>query len=559
MDPGRASLALVRPDGTEKRLGGDEPNAENIPKGLGWGMTLPGGYADLSFDLSRDPGIDYGDTSLFDEVHVYGAGNDKLYEGYDVAFPGSDDNSSSSVNAMGFQGKLKDNPVFSEIFLDADQGRVTPPGTARRIYLIANNYCLFDPGNEVDPTSGKPSIKLQWEGTLAAGIDPHSEGWYDAGNGNKIAQVFFLLKIPASTTGYPIYSDGSAEAEVVGFDDDVNLNPIQSGNIRSAESWDRYMLSAARRFIALKWRYANSGVCGQDGEQYSAYIQSLVFIGDHGLPLINASTTFAGGVLASDVVAYVLKSVAPEINFTTGPSGSIQPSGFPIPHIIFPEAVTAADAILQAGKFDVPDWGIYNDREFFWRAPGSGGRLWVTRKADRGVSFKDEGVQADDVYNGVVVQFTDPSGIVRKVGPPGTPGMDQTDPSLHDYSETNPLNERGAIRLGQLNVNTTTTIAGGIQLGARWLEDILAVTDRGTAEVTGIIFDEFGTPEPVSKVRSGDRIRFDDVDGRERRIIETRYGHEDRKNLLTLDSTPHRVDAIMEQMNVELVALGAAA
>src|SRR5258708_34463331 len=127
MDPGRAVLALIRPDGTEKRLGGDEPDAEQIPKGLGWGTTIPGGYADIAWDLARDPSVDYGDAKLFDEVEVRGIGTEKLYEGYDIAFPGSDDQSTTTINAMGFQGKLKDNPVFNAIILDAESSRMTGP------------------------------------------------------------------------------------------------------------------------------------------------------------------------------------------------------------------------------------------------------------------------------------------------------------------------------------------------------------------------------------------------------------------------------------------------
>lgn len=544
---GRLSYYLRRPDGTEKRIGGDETEAEDIGSGFGFGTTVPGGFGAGSLSLTRDPRIDYGDFGIYDEFIARGPGNEIAYDGYDIEVPGSSDDDQVGLSVTGWSGHLKDTPTFQEIYVDRDQGRWGQSPAARKVIIVGANQQVSDAQPLPDPSTGLPALEFKVQGAWVAPWTPWCEAWYDAGPSARIKQIYFNYKalgqVAGNFTFYLIAYTASDPSITTGIEN--------TGDVFTAtnEGSIAFSPSSKGRYGLLIFGYPATPA-GADGGDYPMQLSNIVVVGDHGVSL-----TSNLGVLASDVIADIVERAAPLLNFTTGSEGSIRQSTYPVPHLTYPEAIIAEEAILQASKYDVPDWGVYENREFFWRPPDTG-RLWVARQGDPGCSLQDSGKQAEDVFNGAVVQFSDPSGKTYTVGPPGTAGVDYTDASLKDLDPTNPLNERGRVRLGKLTIGPTTTLSGATQLGARWLQEELAVSDRGTAAVTGFVRDSTGTFEPAWKVRAGDRIRFDDADGRERRIIETRYDHEARKNSLTLDSTPHRVEAIMEKMQVELQALG---
>jgi hypothetical protein len=550
---GRLSFYLRRPDGSMKRVAGDEVAAENVLQNFTFGTAIPGGYTTASGNFTRDPRTDYGDFGVYDEFLARGPGNESAYEGYDIEIPKSS-GQQTGVVATGWSSYMKDNATLQEIYVDRDMTRFTPSSATRKIGEYAGNMTPVDGTLTVDPTSGLPALELAVSDTWVSPFIPVCEAWYDAGPSAKVSSVFASVKAVGSiATGVTPWTFWYY------MSDDMNAgaNPIQGRvpltglEANDEPNWPALGF-APRRYLGIQWLY-NSTPAGAQGAKFAVLLRNIVVVGQH-------SVTVQAGylVLASDVIANILSRAAPLLNFTTGPEGSIVPSTFGIPHLIFPQAVNAEEAVLQTSKYDVPDWGVYDNRQFFWRPP-SAGRLWEARESDAGTELVDAGEQAEDVYNGVVVEFTDPSGRTLLVGPPsalGTPiaGCDYASGLLIDESPANPLNEHGRTRYAKLTVGPTTTLSGAEQLGMRWLQDELSNALRGTATLTGFARDSYGVAEPVWKVRAGDRIRFDG--GVERRIIETSYNHEERTILLTLDSTPNRVDALMAKMEVELVSLG---
>lgn len=541
-ESGRLAYYLRRPDGTEKRLAGDEPEAEDIGRNFSFETSIPGGYANASLDLTRDPRVEYGDFDVYDEFIARGPGNESAFEGYNIEVPNSGDTETSIVST-GWSAYLKDNPTFQEIYRDIDLNRWGSVSAARKILLTSGARSVTDPTVIADPLTGLPALELKFTGAWITPWYLLCDAQYDAGPSARIDRIEFSWRTAVANTAFFFGAFTSPNPDT--------YSPLEaSGDVYTAGSEGTVIFTPATayRYGLFEWQYTATPA-GADGVDFPMLVRNVAVIGAHGLPVSG------GGLLGSDVVSDIVGRAAPLLTYTTGAEGSIQRSSFAIPHLIYPEAVTPEEAILQASKYDVPDWGVYNDRLFFWR-PSSTGRLWAARQGDPGFDLDDTGKQAEDVYTGVMVQFNDPSGKTFTVGPPGTTGCDYTDLSLQDLSETNPLNERNRKRVGKLVVGPMTTLSGAIQLGARWLEEELSVSDRGTGLLTGFVRDEYGNYEPVWKVRAGDRIRYDD--GRERRIIATRYNHEERTNSLTLDSTPHRIEALMAMMEVELVAVGAA-
>jgi len=182
--------------------------------------------------------------------------------------------------------------------------------------------------------------------------------------------------------------------------------------------------------------------------------------------------------------------------------------------------------------------------------------VWVARLSD-GAQLDLEGDQANDVYNGVVVTFTNPIGQRRTVGPPGATA-DVTHASLADADPTNPVNVHGIPRRwAKLELSTVTTDAGAIQIGGVYLAEAKLAKRRGTLTVTGSV-EKQGQPGrwPAWTVRAGDYVTVGDRAGEPlRRVIEARYSHATRTTTMTLDSSAQKLDAILERLNAALVGV----
>jgi hypothetical protein len=73
---------------------------------------------------------------------------------------------------------------------------------------------------------------------------------------------------------------------------------------------------------------------------------------------------------------------------------------------------------------------------------------------------------------------------------------------------------------------------------------------RGEATLTGQAQDSNGVWRPVSQIQAGDRIIFADRSWITRRIVDLTYSEATDTCSISLDSTPARLDAILERMGV---------
>src|ERR1700750_3245960 len=72
--PTRVSTAITTPTGRHYRWGRDESRGENVPSGLRWSTTAPGGFETLDAALARSPRRDYDDLKPLSDLQVLGAG-----------------------------------------------------------------------------------------------------------------------------------------------------------------------------------------------------------------------------------------------------------------------------------------------------------------------------------------------------------------------------------------------------------------------------------------------------------------------------------------------------
>lgn len=540
MNANRLAVAITHADGQVTRWGHDEPEAAFVPVGLNFRTTMPGGFADLSLTLARRIDVDYPDLNLLDDVRVYGPGNETVYEGRVVQLPRQHgDTFGIQVGAVGWAAHLRDDPTFTGVYVDATVGAWEGPSLAERARLAGINA---DMGRFDWTVDNGLSVALP---NQALPVYAEAQRWYAAPAGRTIAKMMYR----GAETNWP--STANIEQQKLYYAAQDDLSSSSNSNLTLDDTLRTVTLGTARRYLALTT--ASRAVHTPTAGALRRFTKLAVY-GNHGLTS-RSNGSDPDGFYASDVIADILDNAAPDLTYTTGTGGSIEATTFVIPHLVFSQPVTAEDAIMFVNAYHQHEWGVYEDREFFWRATDEDRVLWEARLSD-GAHLQLEGDQADDVYNGVYVTYTDATGSPKSVGPTGA-SADATDASLIDTTDTNPINAHGITRRwAVLNISQVTTEAGAIQLGARWLEEHSLPQRRGTLTLTGTVTHPTRGDRPAWAVRAGDYVRIADHPADvPRRIIETRYDDSNLSVSITLDNSSHRLDAILERLGVALVGV----
>jgi hypothetical protein len=538
------------PSGKMFRWASDAPDARDKPSGATFSSTMPGGYAEFAVTLPRKSGDGDADLERLTTIQARGAGGAIASESRLERAPRvTGDQINVSPSAVGWQAHLADDKSARFIGMDRDLGRWQGPSRQRLLGLLGAT--LAPQGGESvtpDATTGAPAIQIGWNGAWNT-PRPISEFWYDAGDGNQIG----ALKVDWEKTGSVNHADPNWLWNLLLSSDDLVSASDSTGLSGAGPSSGTVTSGSTRRFARLQLLYNVTGAAGADGALYAIFFKNVRVVGNHGLA-VRGSAAATEGLLASDLVAYIVRRWAPLLNFTQGVGGTIEPSDFAIPQFAYPDPTNSGELVRQATRFGLQDWAVWDNKTFYWHERGAYGRNWRARSGP--TKLEETGPQIDRLWESVIVQYRDVDGSTRTVGPPGS-GAGTEDARLKDIDPDNPANRLGIVRRDMLQAGTLTA-AGAIELGRRFLAAQKTLDSSGRATITGHIQDDRGVLHPYWRIRAGDTISFTDAaDTSPRRIVSASHATDSYSCTVDLDSPPDGMDALLERLGVVLVPLGA--
>ncbi len=532
------SIVVEHATGQTTRWGPDEPDGEFVPKSLKFSTSIPGGFKTMNCTLLRDLSKDQPDINLFDTVTVYGPGTEIAWQGRIAQTPKLHGNTESiDVGCVGWSAGLEDDK-FRQVYVNRDFAQWKGPSVQRQLDLTGS-FTTVTGITTSDETTGQNAHASEITGDWAAVGKPYSTSVY-WGNGVELSSIYFAWKSS---------SDLSADAnwiwEVFLSDDDVYSNLNTTGDLQAAGPGTGTLTASSDiKYYGTVAFYYTAGPAGSANNKDVIFWTVLAVYGNHGLTKQGTeSATSAKGFFASDIIKNIVDNYAPEVTYT---STSVQDTSFVIPHAVFKDKpVTPMEAISKINAYQRYDFAVWEDKIFHYTEPGDGTSYDWEMRRDEGVHIDLTGEVSDQLFNGVYVNYRDPSGIQLLVGP-------DDDAVLKDTTTSNELNKHGLTKREVLDIGPTTTLAGATELGRRWLLDHSKTIQRGTVKVKGTARTAAGVARPVWKMRAGEFVRVSDLDSINRKIVETTYDHDTQEMTCQLDNSTFRLDVILERLDVVL-------
>lgn len=563
--PMRQYILATTPGGRTERWAADEPEAANVLEDFTDSDSAPGGCKDFTGALPRKPGISYADMKLGTKLEVMGAGNYKVSEYRLERTPRtSGDYLVMDPAASGYQVLLSDDEGARGIFIDSDMSGWGEPSAQRILAeetkawkVNANAQVRLLPAGtpNAEGRSQPTAVSHTWAhiNNEAAAHPDVAESWYDSG-GVELGEVLLdFLNAKGLASGDVNWNNILFAAKSA---DGTSNEALHDFNATSAED-QRFSIAAAKFFLYLQDDYTPAF----SGEGNWEVQWRNIKVRDRSASSIPLYGTWPEvGVLASDVIAYLLSQFAPGLHYTTGSYGSLKPSSFVIPHLAFKEPTTLLDMITQALRFELLEWGVWPGQfgpTFYLNPRGQreGRKRWRARV--RPAKLTETGQQMDLVYDRVVMSWNDVDGSQKTLGYPGS-GYVLTDNRCEDTDPQNPLVEAGEHRVKHLSMNGPATVEGAAETARLFLEKVKLLDGSGEATLTGYVEEAgSGAQQPYYMVHAGDEIEFIDSSIRGfRYIVEATRSRKSRSVNVKIDAPPDSFASLLAELQVRETAAG---
>jgi hypothetical protein len=527
------SLALYveNPDGSERRLAGDEPSLPLTDYTLA--STLPGGFSTLDGDAVI-PANREAPFGKFAAVSARLKDRTVVWEGRTESTPERSDERLLRLACMGHQAALKDAAGIVFLGVHSDMSAWEDPA---RDYVEDSASSNVSVNAAVQVSTAENGITFRLDADRNVPTGHRGEIWFRSPAGEKVAEVQYV---------------GSEANAVASMDSTVRVKDtatgatIDSGNLTLDLGVHSFVPSTAGVYAILR----DSPNTTVNSAARVMAIHAVSVYGEHGLPRAEIDG-LPDGLYFSDIIEYLIGLHTPLVTSVGGDS-TIERSTFVLPHAAWTEATDLATILedgiaYESGK----DWAVWEGRAFHYGTRTEMGREWIVRRSE-GARFIDTGETAAPDYNGVIVTYTDSDGVSRRVGPPGS-GADTEDASLVDLDPDNPVNASSIMSERDLVVDVGDTKAEkAIELGEVALAE--ALRRRFTGEVELPRYAECGGDIlPTSLIRAGDKIVDGDSPSREvLPLVGATYTRSSERPFQgTVDTPANRLDSAIARMEAK--------
>lgn len=515
-------------------------------KNFSFRTKLGEGFSDASGQLARRIDKDYPDVQLVNDISVVGADSSVAYEGRLEALPRElTDAHSLGVTMAGWMTHSKDRK-FQEIYVDRDLGGWGPMSNGRKIVVLGGNGSPFDPEQSIDPTDSTAGVATAITGAWASPFVPMAEAWYDAGPGLIIGAITTSWKREGANISA---ADTSWSWMVYASTDDKATSTDASSNQRSAGPGSVTLTATGgnKRYGLLQLTYSTSP-SGSDSARFAVDWYKMAVYGAHGLQTYTGEPGEPAGVRASDVIKDIVRRFCPKLN-----TGGVQDTSYVIQHLAFKDRGFPYDAFLEVNKYHLWHLGVWENKTLHFRPYDMTDWDWEIRTDDPGTTFAPQGPSTDDVFNGIVVAYTDLVTGIKNVLTPATYA------TLADPDLDNPWTVQGISHWDEIELSSPTLEAQALQIGLTALASRNRPKAPGTITVRGYIRDRGGNRQPVWKVRAGDTIAVTNFPNDAPRLIhESSYDDESKTVTLSIDAPASALDAVLDRISVGRTARGLA-
>lgn len=535
------SFEVTDAHGTRYRWGPDQP-ATHRPLSFSFRTKLGEGFSDAGLTLQRRIDLDWPDTANVNDVLVTGADGSVAYEGMVVATPRTvSDEHSIGVTLAGWVKSMSLRP-FTAIYVDRDQSAWNAMTVRRRAQLLPLNYIVFDPETRPDPNTSLSALSLVTQGAWVAPFKPITEAWYDAGPTSNVSQMRWRL----NARGAIVTTDAAWDITPNVAADDIGTSVASGSDFTGATPGNEvaFVAPTPRRFAFFQSTYQNTP-SGGDNLQYFFDLSKVAVYGDHGVPLVTGDPAEPPGVRASDVLRDVIERYCPKLD-TSG----ILDTTYVIQHLAYKDTTTAYQVALDVNKYHLWGFGVWDSKRVVFAPYNLADADWEIRTRDPGVEFSPQGDSVDDLFNGVIIEYSDVlTGRTERLTP-------DVHPDLADDADENVWGLNGLQAWKTIQLSTPQTTNQALEIGRAALADTLRPKQPGAITVRGHLRDRVGNWQQGWKVRAGDTVMLTDFPNDMPRLItETSWDDETKTLTLTLDAPASTLDAFMDrQANAQQAA-----
>ena len=531
-------------DGTITELRPDARRAEDRPQNIVHSTARGDGFKTCTFTLERSADREWDDVRRYDGIVLRDeVSGDVAWEGYVSTKPQTmDSTSKSQIECVGYMAHAKDRQI-SELIVERDLGVWSEPSTLRQAELANAGHALDNANSGGRPAkdTNLPQLMLQQLRVVtgAGGRGTRSELWFDAGPGNRIAQLFY---------DFATYDKGAVAKTLDNASWNKRLFRSDSDSVYAAGTtalgagpgsgyWD----AGGHRYVGLDlwWSAANAVM---DGD-WQLILRKLAVYGDHGIPLIGDSDP--KGVAASAVLRYLVGRHCPMLD----PSGILDTT-YAIHQLRFADSYPY-DAFLVLNGFH--RWGleVWEDRVLHFAPPDLQRVDWQISTSDprRPITTQFPGPADDEQPNGIRLKFRDFWGGEHVLTPDDEPDLGWPDP------------EHDATRWGRQvwaphEISQPTVREDAVLFGQAALLE--ANQDRAPAifvVLSGRVLDGAGQDCEAWRVRAGQTAALTShANDAPRLITETRYEEDTGHLTINVDNALGTYEGIQNRWITELQA-----